>query len=106
MVRLLARLSFHVSLQVFSFDLYGATQLDAGNLFAVYALVDPTLAHPKLLAHLFDREQLPRRRGGLAPRTLLLRGDSGLVINGSLKGFVHLYRECAHARLIKELCGK
>src|SRR5215211_8992809 len=105
MVRLLARVSFHVSLQVFSFDLYGATQLDTGNLFAVYALVDPTLAHPKLPTYLFDREQPPRRGGGLARRTLL--EDSGIVINGSLKGFVHLHRECAHALLItKELCGK
>jgi hypothetical protein len=47
-----------VFFQVGALYLYGPTKLHAGDLPAVQAPVNPTLAHPKLLAQLRDREQV------------------------------------------------
>ena len=54
----LVALSFQVPLEVLAPDLYVAPELDAGYLPALYAPVDPALAHPKLPADVRDREQI------------------------------------------------
>jgi hypothetical protein len=54
----LVALSFQVPLEVLAPDLYVAPELDAGYLPALYAPVDPALAHPKLPADVRDREEI------------------------------------------------
>ena len=50
-------LSLQIPFEVFAPDLYVATERQAWYLPAPYALVDPALAHPQLLADLRDREE-------------------------------------------------
>ncbi len=74
--RRLVALILQVPLEVLTPYLYVAPELYRGYLPALYAPVDPALAHPKLLADLRDREEKEEASSLLsegAPASVLAR---------------------------------
>ena len=80
-------LSFQVRFEVLAPDLYVAPELDAGYLPALYAPIDPALAHPQLFSNIIDREEVQAPLSRLGFLFVLLRSLPPLLV---AEGFFEL----------------